>query len=164
MQMALNRLYCNGISFVKPVASKMKFRIMFAFATYYHLAMKVLYILLGFLALVLGIIGIILPGLPTTPFLLVALFCFSKSSPRLQAWFMTTQIYQKYLKDYDQKRAMTMRQKITILAISAPFCLFAFFSLPHIAGKLVLVAVVVVQYWYFFFKIKTLPATVVVKS
>lgn len=119
--------------------------------------MKLLYILFGFLSIGLGIIGVILPGLPTTPFLLLALFCFSRGSERLRLWFIQTKIYQKYLKEYDEKRAMTMKQKLSILAIAFPFCVIAFFNLPHIAGKLFLVAVMVIQYWYFFFKIKTLP-------
>ncbi|SUT87615.1 Inner membrane protein ybaN [Actinobacillus ureae] len=120
--------------------------------------MRLFYIAIGFLCIGLGILGAILPGLPTTPFLLLALFCFSKSSPQLQQWFMRTKIYQKYLKDYDEKRAMTMKQKITILMISAPFCLFSFFVLPNIWGQLALVAVVICQYWYFFCKMETLPA------
>lgn len=119
--------------------------------------MKLLYIILGFLSIGLGIIGIVLPGLPTTPFLLLALFCFSRGSERLRLWFIQTKIYQKYLKEYDEKRAMTMKQKLIILAISFPFCMIAFFNLPHITGKLFLLAVMGIQYWYFFFKIKTLP-------
>lgn len=118
--------------------------------------MKPLYIALAFLCIALGIIGIVVPGLPTTPFLLLALYLFSKSSPRLQGWFTQTSIYQKYLKEYDQKRAMTMKQKITILAISAPFCIFAFFAIPNIWGKLCLILIVIIQYWYFSFQIKTL--------
>lgn len=119
--------------------------------------MKLLYSLLGFLAIAVGLIGVVVPGLPTTPFLLLALFCFTKSSERLHRWFVSTKIYKKYLENYDRNRAMTMKQKLSILAFSAPFCLFAFFTLPHIAGKIALVAVVIFQYYYFFFKIKTLP-------
>lgn len=118
--------------------------------------MKTIYILLGFLCIALGMIGIPTPGLPTTPFLLLALFFFGKSSPRLKTWFMSTALYEKYLKDYDQNRSMSMKQKISILAISAPFCIFAFFMLPNIWGKIALVLVVICQYYYFFFKIKTL--------
>ncbi|WP_373767512.1 YbaN family protein [Glaesserella sp.] len=118
--------------------------------------MKVIFVLLGFTALILGIIGIIVPGLPTTPFLLLALYCFGKSSERLNQWFLSTSIYRKYLQNYAQTRAMTLKQKAGILACSAPFCLFAFFSLPNIFGKIALVAVVIVQYYYFIFKIKTL--------
>ncbi|MCK3655269.1 hypothetical protein A4G19_05715 [Pasteurellaceae bacterium Macca] len=118
--------------------------------------MKPLFLLCGFISLALGIIGIPTPGLPTTPFLLLALYCFGKGSLRIQGWFMGTKIYQKYLKEYDQNRAMTLKQKITILAISAPFCLFAFWALPNIWGKIALALVILAQYYYFFFKIKTL--------
>lgn len=120
--------------------------------------MKYVYILLGFLAIAVGVVGAFLPLLPTTPFLLLALFCFTKSSPRLQRWFLGTKLYQKYLKDFDEKRAMTMKQKISILAFSFPFCALAFFTLPHIAGKIFVLAVMAVQYWYFFRRIKTIPA------
>lgn len=118
--------------------------------------MKPIYISLGFLCVALGIIGIPTPGLPTTPFLLLAMYFFGKGSPRLQKWFMGTKIYKKYLKEYDEKRAMTLKQKITILLISTPFSVFAFFVLPNIWGKIVLVLVILYQYYYFFCKIKTL--------
>lgn len=121
--------------------------------------MKLFYILFGFLNIALGLIGVVVPGLPTTPFLLLALYCFGKSSERIQRWFMGTKIYDKYLKEYDRNRAMTMKQKISILAFSAPFCLFAFFTLPNIWGKIALVLTVMFQYYYFFFKIKTLEKT-----
>lgn len=126
--------------------------------------MKLFYIATGFLCIGLGILGALLPGLPTTPFLLLALFCFGKSSPQLQRWFMRTSIYHKYLKDYDEKRAMTMKQKMTILMISAPFCLLSFFVLPTIWGKLALVAAVICQYWYFFCKMRTLPTETQARS
>lgn len=119
--------------------------------------MKLFYITLGFLAIGLGIIGIPTPGLPTTPFFLLALYCFGKGPLRLQHWFMQTSLYQKYLKEYDEKRAMTMKQKISIILISTPFCVLSFFLLPNIWGKLTLLAVIAFQYWYFFCKMPTLP-------
>lgn len=118
--------------------------------------MKPIYLALGFICIMLGILGIPMPGLPTTPFLLLAMFFFGKSSPRVQQWFMTTRLYQKYLKNYSEKKGMTMRQKLTILLISAPFSIFAFFVLPNFWGKLALVIAIAGQYYYFFFKIKTL--------
>lgn len=118
--------------------------------------MKPFYILAGFISLALGAIGIPLPGLPTTPFLLLALYCFGRGSVRLNNWFIRTHLYQKYLKNFDQQRAMTLKQKITILLIAAPFCIFAFFVLPNLWGKIALTAVIVYQYYYFIFKIKTL--------
>ncbi|MEG9499802.1 YbaN family protein [Mannheimia indoligenes] len=118
--------------------------------------MKLLYIICGFICIGLGAIGAVLPGLPTTPFLLLALFCFTKGSEKMHLWFIQTKLYKKYLQEYDEKRAMTMKQKIAILAISFPFTLFAFLTLPHIGGKIAVAVLVIIQYWYFFFKIKTL--------
>ncbi|OOH89297.1 DUF454 domain-containing protein [Pasteurellaceae bacterium 15-036681] len=118
--------------------------------------MKLIYITLAFLFIGLGLVGVVVPGLPTTPFLLLALYFFGKSSERLYNWFVGTKLYDKYLKEYDRNRAMTMKQKITILAIAAPFCIFSFLVMPNFWGRLVLVLVVILQYYYFFFKIKTL--------
>lgn len=118
--------------------------------------MKPIYLFFAFLCIGLGLLGIPTPGLPTTPFLLLAMYFLGKSSPRLQHWFMTTQLYKKYLKEYDEKRAMTLKQKISILLVATPFSLFAFFVIPNIWGKLVLALVIIYQYYYFFAKIKTL--------
>lgn len=118
--------------------------------------MKLIYIFLAFICIGLGILGIPTPGLPTTPFLLLAMYFFGKGSLRLQQWFRETALYKKYLKEYDEKRAMTLTQKLTILIVSAPFSIFAFFILPNIWGKVALLLVVAYQYYYFFCKIKTL--------
>lgn len=117
--------------------------------------MKYIYILLGFLSLALGIIGIFVPILPTTPFLLLTLFFFAKGSKRLEAWFMSTSIYQKHLKSFNERRAMTLKTKISILSFSTPMLLLGFYFTPSVIGRSIIIALLAVKYWFFFFWIKT---------
>lgn len=60
---------------------------------------KILYIMIGCISLGLGIIGVILPILPTVPFVLLAAFCFARSSERLDGWFKNTKLYEEW---YDE--------------------------------------------------------------
>ncbi|MDO4430392.1 MAG: DUF454 family protein [Lonepinella koalarum] len=118
--------------------------------------MRYLYIFLGFFFLGLGILGAFLPILPTTPFLLLTLFFFGKSSERLHRWFLSTQIYQKYLKSFDEQRALTKKSKAYILFISTLMMAISFYFTPNIYGKTTIVVLLLVEYWFFFFWIKTI--------
>jgi uncharacterized membrane protein YbaN (DUF454 family) len=72
---------------------------------------KILYIMIGCISLGLGIIGVILPILPTVPFVLLAAFCFARSSERLDGWFKNTKLY----KENNIKNGMTKQAKIRIM-------------------------------------------------
>lgn len=80
--------------------------------------LRYLYILIGGMAVLLGIIGVVVPGLPTTPFVLFASWCFYKSSPRLQAWLLQS-FLGKYIRDYKEKGGLTMRKRLYIIALMA---------------------------------------------
>ena len=118
--------------------------------------MKILYALLGFILLSIGIAGIILPGLPGTVFLLSALFCFTRSSERLHNWFIHTKIYQKHLKEFNEQRALTKKAKVRILMIGTIAMGITFFLTSSWVIKSVILCALVVKYAVFFFYIKTL--------
>jgi len=116
---------------------------------------KFLFIVLGFLFLGLGVIGIVLPIIPTTPFLLLASFFFVKGSERFDRWFKGTSLYKKHLEGFVKRREMTLRQKLTILLTADAMIAVPFFILDSVALKLFLVVVVIYKYYYFITKIKT---------
>ena len=80
--------------------------------------LRYLYILTGGIAVLLGIIGVVVPGLPTTPFVLLASWCFYKSSPRLQAWLLQS-FLGKYIRDYKEKGGLTTCKRVYIIALMA---------------------------------------------
>ena len=79
---------------------------------------KYIYITIGLIAFVLGAIGVVLPILPTTPFLLLASFCFAKGSDRFNNWFTNTKMYKNHLENFVKERAMTLKQKVCLLAFA----------------------------------------------
>jgi uncharacterized protein len=76
---------------------------------------KVSLILLGSLSLALGVIGIFVPGLPTTVFLLISAACYVRSSERLHRWLTNHRILGTFIRDYEQHRAMPLKSKVVAL-------------------------------------------------
>ncbi|EKC78787.1 hypothetical protein LEA_03121 [human gut metagenome] len=72
---------------------------------------KLLYVILGCIGLALGAVGAVLPLLPAFPFLLLAAFCFAKSSEKLHRWFTGTKLYKNNLESYVKGQGMTGRPK-----------------------------------------------------
>jgi uncharacterized membrane protein YbaN (DUF454 family) len=78
---------------------------------------KYLFIILGSISLVLGSVGIILPLLPTTPFLLLSAFFYLKSSQRLYDWLLNHKIFGIYIYSYINYHAIDLKAKITSLSL-----------------------------------------------
>ena len=74
--------------------------------------MKPLYIAAGVLALLLGILGLFLPLLPTTPFLLLASWCFARGSQRLHRWLLSHRVFGEYLRNFEAGRGIPLKAKI----------------------------------------------------
>ncbi|MDR3287139.1 MAG: YbaN family protein [Prevotellaceae bacterium] len=77
---------------------------------------KVTYIFLGCLAVALGAVGVVTPVLPTTPFLLLATFLFTRSSPRLNKYLLNNRIFGKFLTNYFENKPISVRSKLTSIA------------------------------------------------
>ncbi|MCE0488893.1 DUF454 family protein [Pantoea sp. Mb-10] len=88
---------------------------------------RLLLLSLGWLAIALGTLGIVLPLLPTTPFMLLAAWCFARSSPRFHHWLMWRSPFGRYLRHWQQHRAMPPGAKgraIALIAISFALSLY----------------------------------------
>ncbi len=89
--------------------------------------MKKLFVVLGFIALILGIIGIVIPLLPTTPFLLLAAACFLKGSDRLYRWLMNHKLFGEYIRNFREHKAIPLRTKIFAISLLWITILFSIF-------------------------------------
>ncbi|MDR0624405.1 MAG: YbaN family protein [Treponema sp.] len=117
-----------------------------------------LFVAAGFLFLGLGIVGIALPVLPTTPFLLLASFCFLKGSKRLHRWLMTNKHFGPRIKRITES-GLTRREKISIYALVLAMLTPVFILSKSLHLRIFLVVLMVVKA-IFFLRIKTAPRTV----
>ena len=118
--------------------------------------MKVIYFIIGLLSFILGAIGVVLPILPTTPFLLVAAFCFARSSKKVNDWFLQTKLYQNHLDSFVQERAMTLKTKAMILGFASMMLAFPLILSNNLFLRILIIALYLIKYYYFMFKIKTI--------
>ena len=115
---------------------------------------KFLYILIGCISLGLGIIGVILPILPTVPFVLLAAFCFARSSERLDGWFKSTKLY----RENNIKSGMTKQAKVRIMCSVSLLMSIGFIMMGLrgiVVGNVVLLVVWIFHMIYFTFGVKT---------
>lgn len=109
------------------------------------------YVALGFLMVVLATAGIVLPLLPTTPFLLLAAFFFSRSSPRWASWLSDHSHFGPYLRAFREKQGLTRRQKTRmVLSFSVLLGISIYFAPPTVvraglAGFWILLTLVIVR-------------------
>ena len=90
--------------------------------------MKILLVVLGCISCVLGIVGIFVPLLPTTPFLLLSAAFWVRSSPRLYGWLLEHPCFGEYVRNFRENRAIPLRAKIISLTLmwgTMLYCIFA---------------------------------------
>lgn len=106
--------------------------------------MRVFYLCLGWLMVATGIVGAFLPVLPTTPFLLIALWCFSKSSPKLEAWLLSHPKFGEPLRNWRENGAIPRRAKIAAVALmTMSYAIFWFGTEPPPLRAAIVAAVMI---------------------
>lgn len=117
---------------------------------------KFIYVVVGLISFVLGAVGVIIPVLPTTPFLLLASYCFVKGSDKFDRWFKSTKIYKNHLESFVKEKAMTMKQKVCILLFADIMLAFPLIIIDSLHMRIFLLFLIAVKFYYFMFRIKTI--------
>ena len=114
--------------------------------------LRILWLLMGFAAIGIGAVGVVLPALPTTPFRL------AKGSEKFHTWFNGTKSYKNHLDEFVQNRSMTLKTKFSLLLPASGMLLLAFAAMPNWYGRAFIIFLIIFKYVYFFTRIKTISA------
>jgi uncharacterized membrane protein YbaN (DUF454 family) len=79
--------------------------------------LRTIWFIAGTICVALGVIGMVLPLLPTTPFLLAAAACYYKSSEKMHKWLLTNNLFGEYIRNYTEGKGLTKKTKITALTV-----------------------------------------------
>ena len=120
-----------------------------------HKITKLFWIVLGFIGFGIGTVGVVVPLLPSFPVYMLTLFAFAKSSDRLHKWFMSTKLYKRNLESFVNKKGMTVKTKIRIMACVTLVMGFGFLMMKNVpVGRIILAIVWVCHMIYFIFGVK----------
>jgi len=105
------------------------------------------YLVAGLASLALGGIGVLLPLLPTVPFMILAAFCFANSSPRLESWLVEHHIFGHHIKNWRERRAISRRGKWASTVAFAVSCVVALLFVKPPWNLVPLVAAIITGSW-----------------
>ncbi len=92
--------------------------------------LRILWLVVACAAVAVGAVGILVPGLPTTPFLILGAFAAARSSPRLHAWLLGHRVFGRLIGDWQAHRAVSRRAKGTATATMAACAALLFVTAP----------------------------------
>ncbi len=105
------------------------------------LLVKTVYLLIGFISLILGIIGAFLPILPTVPFILLSAYCFARGYPPLYHWLRDRSVFANSLQDWERERAISRASKRKSLLMMAVGFALALYAAPAVWLKIMLLLI-----------------------
>ena len=115
---------------------------------------KILWILLGSFFVMIGAIGAVVPGLPTTLFLILAAACYIRSSQKLYDWLIKNKTFGPYLKDYREGKGMPKNAKILAVSMIIIFAGYAvIFAIEDLAIRILVAAFGLIGIFYLTFKV-----------
>jgi len=122
--------------------------------------LKAVYVIIGILCFCIGVIGAVLPLIPTTPFMIFAAFCFGKSSQRLHEWCLSTRFYRNNVEKFISQRSLTLKAKILLLIVitlvmGMSFVIMVIFHVSLLV-RIILGIIWLCHVLYFGFMVKTL--------
>lgn len=117
--------------------------------------MKVIFILLGFIFAGIGLVGVYLPLLPTTPFLILAAACFARGSRRFHTWLTGLAIYQNNVEPILQGKGMTKEKKYKVLGLISLLFLVSLILIPIQHARIAILVLLAIHYYIFLKRIPT---------
>jgi len=115
---------------------------------------KALWVIAGSVFVVLGAFGVILPGLPTTPFLILAAACYIRSSQRLYDWLIANKTFGPYLRDYREGKGIPKRAKKIALVMMTIFVGYAvLFALDDLFVRIVVLILGMIGFFYVAYRV-----------
>lgn len=120
---------------------------------------RYLLFIIGSISVALAVLGIILPVLPTTPFLLLAAWCYARSSTRFYVWLMTHRLWGKYLRDYTSGKGVPRSIKVWALTLLWAAILGSAFLAVEITWVRILMIVIAIGVSIHILKIQTLKSS-----
>lgn len=121
---------------------------------------RIFYIVLGFISLGLGCVGIVLPIIPTTPFLLLTSFCFVRGSEKFNNWFLNTKIYKNHLENFASSRIMTLHGELILLIFVSLMIFMTMFLVNNLYASICLTILILIKYLYFILRITPVKRSV----
>lgn len=118
--------------------------------------LKVFFIISGFISLALGILGAVIPVLPTTPFMLLSAFLFSKSSNKFHQWLINHKIFGAIIRDYNKHKGIRMKYKVISVIMILISAIVSLITIPMLAIKILVISVLFVVAFILLTRFKTL--------
>lgn len=116
--------------------------------------LRVILIIVGFLSLGLGCVGIVLPIIPTAPFLLLTSLCFVKSSEKFNNWFLNSKIYKKHIENFAKHRVMTLKGELVLLLLVSTMLITSMIFINKPVMTIVMSFLIFFKYLYFVLRVK----------